>query len=74
MYNLYFLRNRALIKELILYNPDINVDRVRALGLLMLYREEKVILYGSRLNADDAEKTDKSYLGNDDYFSRNYSE
>jgi ribosomal protein L25 (general stress protein Ctc) len=41
--NLHFLRNRALIKELILFNPDINVDRVRALGAVMLYREEKMI-------------------------------
>lgn len=72
--NLYFLRGRALLEELIAFDPVRNFDRIRALGMLMLYREEKVILYGSRLNADDAEKTDKSYLGNDDYFSRNYSE
>lgn len=71
--NLYFLRGRALLEELIAFDPVRNFDRIRALGMLMLYREEKVILYGSRLNADDAEKTDKSYLGNDDYFSRNYS-
>jgi hypothetical protein len=36
--NLAFLKNRALIKELILYNPDINVDRIRALGMAMIYR------------------------------------
>lgn len=72
--NLYFLRGRALLEELIAFDPVRNFDRIRALGMLMLYREEKVILYGSRLNADDAEKTDKSYLGNDDYFNRNYSE
>ena len=68
------MRGRALLEELIAFDPVRNFDRIRALGMLMLYREEKVILYGSRLNADDAEKTDKSYLGNDDYFSRNYSE
>ena len=72
--NLYFLRGRALLEELIAFDPVRNFDRIRALGMLMLYREEKVILYGSRLNADDAENTDKSYLGKDDYFSRNYSE
>ena len=38
----------------------------------MLYREEKIILYGSNLNAESAEKADKSYLGNDDFFKRNY--
>jgi hypothetical protein len=42
--------------------------------MLMLYREEKVILYGSKLNAADAEKADKSYLGYDDYFERNYNQ
>ena len=72
--NLYFLRGRALLEELIAFDPVRNFDRIRALGMLMLYREEKVILYGARLNAEDSEKADKSYLGYDDYFSRNYSE
>ena len=70
--NLYFIRGRALLEELIAFDPVRNFDRIRALGMLMLYREEKVILYGSRLNEEDSEKIDKSYLGNDDYFSRNY--
>ena len=70
--NLYFLRGRALLEELIAFDPVRNFDRIRALGMLMLYREEKVILYGSNLNAESAEKADKSYLGNDDYFKRNY--
>ena len=72
--NLYFLRGRALLEELIAFDPVRNFDRIRALGMLMLYREEKAILYGPRLNAEDAEKADKSYLGYDDYFSRNYQE
>lgn len=72
--NLYFLRGRALLEELIAFDPVRNFDRVRALGMLMLYREEKVILYGSKLNELDSEKADKSYLGYDDYFSRNYTE
>ena len=71
VYNLYFLRNRALIKELILYNPDINVDRVRALGLLMLYREEKMILYQGNPSRDKDE-TPSDYLGNDPFFQTNY--
>lgn len=29
--NLYRIRNRALLKELILWNPDINVDRIMSL-------------------------------------------
>lgn len=69
--NLYRLKNRALIKELILYNPDINVDRVRALGMLMLYREEKMVLYQGDLSRA-RDYTPKDYLGNDDYFDRNF--
>lgn len=70
--NLYFLRNRALIEELIAFNPEINVDRIRALGMVMLYREEKLILYQGNINAEAMEKAYSNYLGNDDYFSRNY--
>ena len=70
--NLYFIRNRALLEELIAYAPEKNVDRIRAMGMVMLYREEKMILYQGNLNADALEKSDASYLGNDDYFSRNY--
>lgn len=70
---LYTIRNRALLKELALYNPIINVDRIRALGMLMLYREEKIILYNGDLsNIGDQEEIDKDYLGNDEYFSKNY--
>lgn len=71
--NLYFLRGRALLEELIAFDPVRNFDRIRALGMLMIYREEKMILYGGRLNAEDAERVDRSYLGNDDYFTRNYN-
>lgn len=71
VFNLTRIRNRALIKELMLYNPDINVDRVRALGLLMLYREQFMVTY----NGDPSSSknvVDSDYLGNDDYFTRNY--
>ena len=74
MSNLYFIRGRALLEELIAFDPVRNFDRIRSLGMLMLYREEKVIMYGSKLNEEDAEKADRSYLGRDDYFSRNYQE
>lgn len=69
--NLYNIRNRALLKELILFNPDINVDRVRALGALMLYREEKIILYQGNPSRD-SEEVPKDYLGNDKFFTENY--
>lgn len=70
--NLYSIKNRALLQELILFNPDINVDRVRALGMLMLYREEKMILYQGNFSSEDREKAEKDYLGKDDFFERNY--
>ena len=73
IFNLYRIRNRALLKELILFNPDINVDRVRALGMVMLYREEKVILYQGNIKRDD-DKVSADYLGNDPFFRINYDD
>lgn len=70
--NLYFLRNRALIEELIAFTPEINVDRIRALGMVMLYREEQLIIYQGNLSAESRERNRADYLGNDDFFSRNY--
>ena len=70
--NLYRIKNRALLEELINYTPELNVDRIRALGMVMLYREEKMILYQGNPSADREEKADASYLGNDPFFSRNY--
>lgn len=69
--NLFFLRNRALIEELIAFNPEINVDRIRALGMVMLYREEKMVLYQGNPSRDkDAVPSD--YIGNDPFFTNNY--
>ena len=68
--NLKFIRNRALLKELILFNPDINVDRIMSLVQLMLFREEKMVLYGG--NPQKRQEVPTNYLGNDDFFSKNY--
>lgn len=72
MPNLYNIRNRALLEELVKYNPDINVDRVRALGMVMLYREEKMILFQGNINGEKESLYMKNYLGNDPFFSNNY--
>lgn len=69
--NLYNLKGRALILELIKFNPDGNFDRVRALGMAMLYREEKMILYQGDMR--NANKKDTKYLGNDEFFVKNYT-
>lgn len=70
--NLYRLRNRALIQELIAFTPEINVDRIRSLGMVMLYREEKMILYNGSISQDKFDKADANDLSNDDFFRRNY--
>ena len=70
--NLHFIRNRALLKELILFNPDINVDRIMSLVQLMLYREERMILYQGNPSRD-TEEVPKDYLGNDPFFQQDSS-
>lgn len=67
---LYDIRSRGLLDELINYNPMVNVDRIRAMGMVMLYRESKIISYGK--TGYNSNGDDKNYLGNDDYFKINY--
>lgn len=69
--NLHFIKSRALLKELILFNPDINVDRIMSLVQTMLYRQEKIILYQGEMRRDD-EKVRADYAGNDEFFNKNY--
>lgn len=69
---LYTLKCRALIEELIEFRPELNVDRIRALGMVMLYREERLILFQGNITGDKEEQFNNSYLGNDDFFNRNY--
>ena len=71
--NLYTLRNRALIKELIMYNSEGNFDRISAIGMLMLLREDRMILYKGEVNKEKEEKARSGYLGNDNFFERNYN-
>ena len=67
--NLYNIRNRALLKELIQWNQYGNFDRVMALVQLMLYREEKMILYQGDIKSAEHVPTG---LEADDYWSKNY--
>ena len=71
MPNLYRLMGRALIKELIADDGIINVDRVRALGMLMLYREAMMVALGGDVHRDTAEEND---LANDPFFTTNYDD
>ena len=70
--SLYLLKTRALIEEAIQFNPEINVDRIRALGMVMLYREEYIILYGNNLNKESREKVRRDDPSNDPFFEKNY--
>lgn len=70
--NLYTLRSRALIKELILYNSEGNFDRISSMGMLMLLREDKMILYNGEVSRNKEEEASASYLGNDLFFRINY--
>lgn len=67
--NLYFIRCRALLKELIQWNQYGNFDRVMALVQLMLYREEKMILYQGDMQKAGHEP---SGMEADDYWAKNY--
>ena len=70
--NLQRLRGIALIKELIMWNPDINADRVSALGMLMIIRENNM-KYLPGEGTSIGKKTRKNYLGNDPFFTSNFA-
>lgn len=69
--NLHFVKNRALLKELSLFNPDINVDRIMSLVQLMIFREQKMITYQGNIKRDTS-KIEKDYAGNDEFFTKNF--
>lgn len=67
--NLYRIKNRALLKELVLCNPQGNFDRIMSLVQLMLYREEKMVLYHGDLRHTEEVS---SGMEKDDYWDKNY--
>lgn len=69
---LFTVRNRALLKELINYNSEGNFDRISAMGMLMLLREDKMIKYQGNVSRDRQENAENSYDGEDPFFKRNY--
>ena len=69
--NLQRIRGTALLKELIMWNPDINADRVSALGMVMIIRESNMkYLPGER--SEQGKKKRLNYLGNDPFFEKNF--
>ena len=67
--NLHYIRNRALLKELILWNPYGNYDRIMSLLQMMLFREEKMVLYQGEIKKSEQKATG---MAADDYWSKNY--
>lgn len=69
---LFTVRNRALLKELINYNSEGNFDRISAMGMLMLLREDRMIRYQGDVSKEKQDRANNSYAGNDSFFKRNY--
>lgn len=65
---LYRIRNRALLQELVSYAPEKNTDRVSSLFQAMFYREQFNILYGGA-SGNNIEETDDA---DDDFFDRDW--
>ena len=69
--NLFYIKSRALLQELISYNEQGNFDRVSSLGMLMILREDRNVINRGDFTKQQ-ESTDANYLGNDDFFKTNY--
>ena len=72
LHNLNFIKNKALLIELSQWNPFGNFDRVSALGMLMLLREDKLRLMGGRYDAERQSSYDPDDIVNDDYWKDNF--
>lgn len=66
---LYKIRNRALLQELVSYAPEKNTDRVSAMFQVMFYREEFLILYGGATDDDGRSSSDSA---DDDFFDKDW--
>lgn len=66
--NVMKIKNRALLKELSLWNSEGNFDRVSSCIMLMIKRQEVMIKYGGNPEKQDT----GSDLADDDFFTKNY--
>ena len=67
------IRNIALLQELSQWNVDGNFDRVSAMGMLMLLREDILRLSGPEGVDTKREERDDD-LANDEFFTKNFGE
>lgn len=71
--NVFTIKSKAFLQECAAFTPEINVDRIRAMGMVMLLREETQILYQGEVGRMELEKQ-KDYAGDDPFFSDNYDD
>lgn len=69
--NLYTLRSIGLIQESIAWNPEGNFDRISAIGMLMILREDRAKLEVSLLDNQKTISQDKFFDRHFDRFSKN---
>lgn len=66
--NLMTWWNRAALEEARQWNPDGNFDRVSALGMLMIYRTERLVMTFGNVKEEHNENS----KANDPFFEKNY--
>jgi hypothetical protein len=66
--NLHKIRSEGLLQELIYYDPNGNYDRISALGMLLILKEDRYNIYRS---ANEKPKVVKT-LSADDFFANRY--
>lgn len=69
MQNMHKLRSLGAVKELISWNPDGNYDRVSALGMLMILKEDRYAI----LKRKDERKEFEKGLEQDEFFTSRWS-
>lgn len=66
LHNYNFIKQRALLQELIAWNIQGNFDRVSALGILMAARQEMIVVTNGEFGKRDSREKDKSQ---DEFFT-----
>jgi len=63
--NMHTVRGIAYLEELISWNIDINTDRISAMGMLMIYREDRLKYLSNKTSDVETDEVDK-------YIEENY--
>ena len=68
--NLRRIRSIGYIKECLAWNPDINTDRVSAMDMVMILREDRAKLTSAY--EDDSKIDDRTYFHDDPFLDQNW--